>query len=394
MALKAKYQTSDFVFTGNPIIIASDYTPEDKSQRSTFIVNYEGKEIYKGVFSPPLDIDIRDVADSACGFFDEPKGNQTFELIELVMPGAYSAKRKLTAEIVYDDGKREDFEMYALPGGIPNRQYKVYAREGKDVFDSRFLAEGNFFFTTRTSGWRIEIKETELYPLYFISRGQSMRIQIMDPLSEDASFYEVPGGICTLDIDKVRRQFCDDVSRLINVFDIYVEIGSNMEFACQIVITAADSARERYRVKFRNSLGVFEILELTGKMTESNEFGDTEDSSYREMDPVTRSFVNRQSRPSSEKILSITSEVPRSKAFLVDMIKSEEVYLLDAFAEPVRVNVSAEELNMQHVSEEPEKIALQFRLTDPEMLEGDFISGADSSRKPRVHSKQFSKEFN
>lgn len=398
MALKAKYQTSPFVFTGNPIILESEGYPTDKLRGGKFSVSYEGSPIYEGRFFPPLNIDISEIADAASGFFPEPVGTgpEPWETIETVDSGYTDSKRKISVEVRYNEWDYETFEMLALPGGIPRQQFKTYALAGKDVFDSRLYGRhANFFFTSRTAGWRIEMKETELYPLYFIAYTHSVRLTIKGAVSGNALGYEIPGGICTLNPDLLRKEMLAQTGVLENVFDLWPDFGGGAKFGCRLVITHCDPVRERYRLKFRNSFGVFEIMEVTGKLIENTDYAGVEQESYRRLDPVTRRFSNLRRRLEATRSFTISTPLERTRGeFMADMLASEEIYLLNAFKTPARVNVTSEDFNRQLIQETPESISLRIELTDPDSYCGENIAGINDSRKPRVHSDQFSSEFN
>ena len=398
MALKSKYQTSPFVFTGNPIILESEGYPTDMIKGGKFTVTFEGKQIYEGRFFPPLNIDVSEIVDAASEFLPEPTGKSLYpwELIEVVDPGVLNSKRKLSVYVDYNGQDDETYEMLALPGGIPRQQFRTYALSGKDIFDSRLYGQdSNLFFTSRTSGWRIEMKETELYPLYFLATTNSMRMKVRDSLSGHELQYEVPGGVCTLDPAVLRKEMMANTHMLGSVFDIYLDRGDGEGYGCQLVIKHSDLAKERYRLKFRNSFGVFEILEITGKLVENMEFSESEESSYRKLDPVTHRFSNLRRRLDATRSFSITTPLDRDQGeFVTDLLGSEEIYLLDAFEVPVRANVTAEEFNRQMRQETPENISFQIELTDPDHYFGDIIAGNTDARKPRIHSDEFSNEFN
>ncbi len=80
--------------------------------------------------------------------------------------------------------------------------------------------------------------------------------------------------------------------------------------------------------------------------------------------------------------------------FLMDMIGSEEVYLLDLSELPVKVIPSIEELKYKPRPETPQKFTVKLQMAEDETnIMQDIIDGTES-RKPRVFSKQFSKQFN
>lgn len=387
--MKAKYQMTDYVFTGNPVVLESTSGyGTDGLNGGRFTVKYEGRRVYDGRFYAPLDIDVSEILASVGEWYREPM-ESVEDFIELIEADGTSS-RKAVIEVDYDGQNMETFEMKALPGGIPGDQYRMYAVSGTDVFHSRLTNQGcNFFMTSRTAGWRIEMKETELYPLYFLSTGNLYRFREPGGL---AIGLNVAKGLNVLDLAKLRKKFILHYGRLPSMIDVETEDGT---LCCRIVITHCEPSKERYRLKFRNSFGVFEVMEITGKLKENMTFEDGEDSGYRRLDPITHQFSDFRERLEGRRVLEITTPVARShRNLLADMIGSEEIYLLDAFRRSVRVNVTAEDLNLAMVKEEPESVTLRMELTESDKFQGEILFTGSDSRKPRVHGKEFDNKFN
>lgn len=250
--------------------------------------------------------------------------------------------------------------------------------------------------TTRTAGWRIVMKETELYPLYFISLETILYMTVVErttgkTLIQDGNF---DNGIFALDIDALRKQFFDEYGVLSNSFDIYK--GDPSQYSCSIVIERSDPARERYRLKFRNSLGVFEIIELAGELTITPDYAAADEARFSRYDAETDDFTADRERITRPQSLTIETGVMRADTvrFLMDMIGSEEVYLLDLSELPVKVIPSIEELKYKPRPETPQKFTVKLQMAEDETnIMQDIIDGTEG-RKPRVFSKQFSKQFN
>ena len=167
-------------------------------------------------------------------------------------------------------------------------------------------------------------------------------------------------------------------------------------YSCCMVIEAAAAARERYRLKFRNSLGVFEIIELVGALYVSPDYTASDASGFDRYDPDAGAFYADRERIERKQVITVETGVkrPDEVRFLMDMIGSEEVYLLDLTEFPLKVIPSAESLKYSPRPETPEKFTLKLKLADTESnIMQDIIDGLEG-RKPRVFSKQFSKQFN
>jgi len=75
--------------------------------------------------------------------------------------------------------------------------------------------------------------------------------------------------------------------------------------------------------------------------------------------------------------------------FLMDMLSSEEVYLLDMISIPVRVIPSVDEMQYLATPDEPAIFTLKLDIADTETnIMQEIIDGTEG-KKPRVFSKQF-----
>lgn len=391
--MKVQNVTSGFAFARNPIILRETFPGDAFDRRGgKLTIIMSGTNIYEGRFFPPLNIDISEIIDAFIWNFPEPPEDNTDPIVEIYDWGTL-ADFSIQAIAEYD-GYEGECDFWAIPGGISKQNFRRFVNLGTDVFDSRFLnPKGNFFFTTRTAGWRVIMKETELYPLYFLIKNeQQQQIDIIETVTGKTMSIVFGNGVAALDVDALRRRFMEQYKVIPNIFDIYM----GGVFSCRIVVEKSDITKERYRLKFRNSLGVFEIIELTGELSISPEYEDTDETTFKRLDSVTGDFYTERER--IERSLAVTVETgvkrPDEVRFLMDMIASEEVYLLDLTALPVKVIPSVEEFTYRQRPEAPEKFTIKLAIADTETnIMQDIIDGSEG-RKPRVFSKQFSKQFN
>ena len=237
------------------------------------------------------------------------------------------------------------------------------------------------------------MKETELYPLYFLISQQIKQIDVVETVTgKTLTFDRLGMGVSALDIDALRRRFMNDHRVIPNIFDVYMA----GVFSCRVVVERSDISKERYRLKFRNSLGIFEIIELTGELSVSPEYEEAEEAIFKRLDSVTGDFYTERERVERRQAITVETGVkrPDEVRFIMDMIASEEVYLLDLTALPVKVIPSAEEFTYRPRPDAPEKFSIKLTIADAETnIMQDIIDGSEG-RKPRVFSKQFSKQFN
>ncbi|GEM_PF-635828 len=385
-------------FSKNPILLRSSLTVDDYNPITgiPFTVYASGmNQRYVGRYNQPFSVNISEIVDAYAYTIGEPIMSYHINGVrEVEDPGTIS-ERKIYVDITEDN--LDEWECLIIAGGVSRQNYRRYARMKTDAFEARFLNNANnFFMTTRTAGWRIVMKETELYPLYFISLEKFLYMTVVErttgkTLIQDGNF---DSGIFALDIDALRKQFFDEYGVLSNSFDIYK--GDPSQYSCSIVIERSDPARERYRLKFRNSLGVFEIIELAGELAITPDYAAADEARFSRYDAETDDFTADRERITRPQSLTIETGVMRADTvrFLMDMIGSEEVYLLDLSELPVKVIPSIEELKYKPRPETPQKFTVKLQMAEDETnIMQDIIDGTEG-RKPRVFSKQFSKQFN
>lgn len=385
-------------FSKNPILLRSSLTVDDYNPITgiPFTVYASGmNQRYVGRYNQPFSVNISEIVDAYAYTIGEPIMTYHINGVREVEDNGTISERKIYVDITEDN--LDEWECLIIAGGVSRQNYRRYARMKTDAFEARFLNNANnFFMTTRTAGWRIVMKETELYPLYFISLEKFLYMTVVErttgkTLIQDGNF---DSGIFALDIDALRKQFFDEYGVLSNSFDIYK--GDPSQYSCSIVIERSDPARERYRLKFRNSLGVFEIIELAGELAITPDYAAADEARFSRYDAETDDFTADRERITRPQSLTIETGVMRADTvrFLMDMIGSEEVYLLDLSELPVKVIPSIEELKYKPRPETPQKFTVKLQMAEDETnIMQDIIDGTEG-RKPRVFSKQFSKQFN
>ncbi len=387
-------------FSKNPILLRSNLTTDDYNPIAgiPFAVYASGmNKHYTGRYNQPFKVNISEIVDAYALPIDEPRPGSACSngVIEVEDYDTMKEDRMVYVDITEDN--LDEWQCLIIAGGVSRQNYRRYDRMGTDAFEARFLNNANnFFMTTRTAGWRIILKETELYPLYFISLEPFLYMTVVERTTGKTLIQEaeLERGIFALDVDAVRKQFFDEYGVLSNSFDIYK--GEPSQYACSILIERSDPARERYRLKFRNSLGVFEIIELAGELTITPDYTTADEATFSRYDVETDDFTADRERITRPQSLTIETGAMRGDnvRFLMDMIGSEEVYLLDLSELPIKVIPSIEELKYKPRPETPQKFTVKLQVAEDETnIMQDIIDGTEG-RKPRVFSKQFSKQFN
>lgn len=383
---------SGLAFSRNPIILRRDFPVDNPATaEGSFYIRYGDKVIFNGRFTSPLYLNIAEIVDAAVEYFPEPDTVSLYP-IKLIEDTGTLAARNLYACFEFP-GYEDDFVCQVIPGGISRQNYRQLLKLGKDIFQTRFFrADNNFFLTTRTNRWLVVIKETELYPLYFFARAVNGKISVVEAVS-GATFTEAGlDGVAALDVAALRRYFALNNDVIPSVFDVFVD----SKAVCRIVVEHSAPTKERYRLKFRNSLGVFEIIELTGSLSISPEYPDADSSQFQHYDSVTDEYFTERERIERRQSITVGTGAknPDETRFLMDMAASDEVYLLDLAPDPIKVIPSIEEFTYSPWPETPQKFSIKLKIAGsdynilPDLLDGN------EGHKPRIFSKEFSKQFN
>ena len=382
-----------YVFTRNPIIFTGNPGLLGSNEVGKLFIKMEGTTIFEGRVSIPIRVNLADIIDANTAYFKDVPEDNTNPIYQIEDSGELYI-RNVSVWVENSEGDDTDpVEFIAFPGGISKQNYRRLYNTENDIFTARFFnPKGNYFLTTRTAGWRISMKETEVVPLYFTFKtGQC--ITIVEKVDDNSiSFGEYGVGVYALDINALRLRFFNEYNILSSQFDVYTD---NI-FSCRIVIEHVESAYERYRLKFRNSFGVFEMIELVGELTLTPSYEEGEETTFQRYDIATDDFQTERER--LPRTVSITAKTgpkrPEEVRFLMDMIASDEVYLLDLTNLPIKVIPSIDELQYSPRPEKPENFTVKLETADREInIMQDIIDGTES-RKPRVFSKQFSEQFN
>lgn len=380
------FARNPIIFTGNPLIMGMD-------EVGKLYASINGNTVYEGRVAMPIRVNLSEIIEANVPYFAEVQPNNSEPLIQIENQAELSC-RDVSVWIENSEGDDTNpVHFIAIPGGISKQNYRRLANRNTDIFSSKFFDNhGNYFLTTRTNGWRIIIKETELAPLYFILKNAT-DISIIEKTKNFEYNFGVQGsGVYAIDLNALRYEFYDEFNVLSSQFDVY----TNQIFSCRIVIEHAENAHERYRLKFRNSFGIYEIVELVGSLTFSPSFNDDDTTTFQRYDKVTDDFQTERER--SKRKISISARTgpkrPEEIAFMMDMISSDEVYLLDFTELPIKVIPSVEELSYMGRPEGPENFTIKLEPVEKEInIMQDIIDGTEG-RKPRVFSKQFSNVFN
>ena len=166
-------------------------------------------------------------------------------------------------------------------------------------------------------------------------------------------------------------------------------------FACRIGIEQSPTVREHYRLRFLNSYGVYEVFSLEGEAIVTPGVDEDEDTVFRRYNEITDDYYSDRIRTQIQESVTIKTgfKRPQEIRFLLDLLSSNDVYLAGYGREEIKVIPSAEEFSYRVCPDVPQNVTLKLTFAEKESNWTGEITES-GYRKPRVHSKEFSKQFN
>lgn len=379
-ALKVNIYPTGNAFTRNPIFLSVS-----SCSMATYSIRMNNEEVFKGNGIGEFRVNIAEIVETGIsGTRILPEGtNHIFAVSGL--------SAEVTIRVVNEGEEECNLSFTAWKGGISKKEFKRLRNLGTDIFNLKFLNEScNFFFTTRSNDWRIIMRETELYPLCFIYPEHELKITEL--LTGRSIFLPgTAGNLHALNLEAVRLDFFTSYGVLANLFDVY----SGDMFACRIGIEQSPTVRERYRLRFLNSYGVYEVFSLEGDASVTPGMDKDDNAVFRRYDEITDDYYSDRIRTDIQTVVTIKTgfKRPQEIRFLLDLLSSDDVYLAGYGREEIKVIPSAEEFSYRVHPETPQNVTLKLTFADKESNWTGEIAES-GYRKPRVHSKEFSKQFN
>ena len=379
-ALKVNIYPTGNAFTRNPIFLSvSSYS------MATYSIRMNNEEIFKGNGIGEFRVNIAEIVETGItGARILPDNTD-----HILAVSGLSAE--VTIHVVNEGEEEDNLSFTAWKGGISKKEFKRLRNIGTDIFSLKFLNEScNFFFTTRSNDWRIMMRETELYPLCFIYPGHELKITEL-LTGQSLTVPGTAGNFYALNLEAVRLKFFTDYGVLANLFDVY----SGDTFALRIGIEQSPTVREHYRLRFLNSYGTYEVFSLEGEASVTPGMDEDEDAVFRRYDEITDDYYSDRIRTEIQEAVTIKTgfKRPQEIRFLLDLLSSDDVYLSGYGREEIKVIPSAEEFSYRVRPDAPQNVTLKLTFADKESNWTGEITES-GYRKPRVHSKEFSKQFN
>ena len=379
-ALKVNIYPTGNAFTRNPIFLSVS-----SSSMATYSIRMNNEEVFKGNGIGEFRVNIAEIVET--GITDARILSDNTE--HLLAVSGLSAE--VTIHVVNEGEEEDNLSFTAWKGGISKKEFRRLRNMGTDIFSLKFLNEScNFFFTTRSNDWRITMRETELYPLCFIYPGHELKITEL-LTGQSLAVPGTTGSLYALNLEAVRLKFFTDYGVLANLFDVY----SGDTFALRIGIEQSPTVREHYRLRFLNSYGTYEVFSLEGEASVTPGMDEDEDAVFRCYDEITDDYYSDRIRTEIQEAVTIKTgfKRPQEIRFLLDLLSSDNVYLSGYGQEEIKVIPSAEEFSYRVRPDAPQNVTLKLTFAEKETNWTGEITES-GYRKPGVHSKEFSKQFN
>lgn len=392
MAITLTPVATGHAFTRNPIMLDMPGTG-----RRVFSIYGQGytsvNPAYQGEITAPATINLAEFIDAIVPPIADPGEDDMLAKYGL-QDGSMT--------VAVDDGSQQEpqtWQFAAHKGGVSKQNYRKLIQVNTDIFAARFLNPAcNFFLTTRTHDWRLYIKETELYPLVFFYPVQGA-FAVRDIVSGNTvnvpavnNNVDYRGKLCSLNLKAVRRHFLEEYGVIANTFDVLVDGVP----AARIAIQEARPQRERYRLKFRNSFGAFECVELTGNAQVEPVFnGEQEEQEYRRYMADIDDFASERQRAEVATVINVSTGYKTNEElrFFLDAIASDEIYLLDVASDPIKVIITTEELTYDHRPNGPQAFNLKITPVDGDTCITPSIGASHAPKRGDIFSEQFNEVF-
>jgi len=267
------------------------------------------------------------------------------------------------------------FTGIAFRGGITKRAIEKLTDNKLNIFSARLGSHfDNFLFTIRTNAKEIKIRDTELYPFVFINPKIDFVFK-----SGSGNIINVPADtindICVLDVQALIDMFALEYEETLTSVDV---MPAGQE-AFKITIVPGQISEERYKIKFRNSIGAFEVVEVTGIANIAPEF--SEENTFETLTSYNF-FKEMRDRVLSREVINVETgyKTREELSFILDMIKSDESYFIFPNGQYFQCKVSADNPAYRYKMVTPTSFALQVTdVYDEEfsMPDMEYIFGYD-----------------
>lgn len=244
------------------------------------------------------------------------------------------------------------------PGGISHRLMRYLSAQGTDIFTAKFCnPRTNFLLSTRTNGSLITMRETEIGPLYCIGIGLPIVISDLHGHSYTLT-PPADGKIYAINLPEIRRIFF-----LEGALASYFSISVRNKVIAVVIITPGNE--NSLILMFRNSLGMYEKIELSGVINIQPEI--KKQDIVLKYDYLTNDFSKTTERSGYTPVLSVESGYKTNEelGFIQEFLLSDDIYLVNG-DELIRVMVSSTKMKYKRPMTDPTSIEIKITFCEDE----------------------------
>ena len=163
------------------------------------------------------------------------------------------------------------------------------------------------------------------------------------------------GTICSIDFEAVRQMF----ATLYGELPAYIVVQFDQEFSFDLTIKPAQMTKERCQLLFRNSIGAFEVIDVTGKKYDMPEF--SEENTWSTLNSNDYFEENRSRLTVRQKIEAESGiKLKDESYFIQDLIASDTIYCIDGDNQ-FRCHVTVDQIKIARNMVSPNSIPLVIR---------------------------------
>lgn len=291
--------------------------------------------------------------------------------------------------VEYDGDPADDTKLYefvVFGGGISDALLRKLTAASTDIFAWKLKNNnGNFLLSTRTNSRILYIPETEIAPLKYYAKGMYVIVRAgnVDIGTYDHTL-DADESVASIDFKALRRQHFDESGELVNIFEIKNELE---EWSMSVVITEAEPAS--YKLKFRNSWGVDELIAIEGDISYQPEF--TEKEPVMIYDNIVNRLVENAQRKSFKSVYTadLGYRDINGRMFILDAIMSDRCSL-QVNGIDYACKLSANTQTFDTTTPEPLPVQVKITLTDVNYSAGNLLNMAALTG---VFDEEYAEEF-
>lgn len=209
-----------------------------------------------------------------------------------------------------------------IRGGCSQQLARELSANSLDMMSYRLNNHARqFLMTTRTNSRNVSMREGEIEDLFFINPGVNISF-VSDKGRMIVPSVQTAGTLCSLSVSALRKHVFNTFSELPAYFSVQV----NNNYIFDITIEKSVS---KTKLLFRNSLGVFESLEMNDEVTNEIEIEDITISN-RYDDGIGKVVSDKSRVPFTElRTYSIAYRSKHDIQFMRDAILSDDTYIVE-----------------------------------------------------------------